>query len=97
MVCTKFRFSVGMGFPLGSCRRLHLLLLGLCLCCVVSVHGESIRLSDLFPFGPGEGDETVPSGNDVMVTVPLDAPILFYGEPRQSIIVSSYCVAVFSR
>lgn len=64
------------------------MLLCLCLCSAVSVHGENIRLSDLFPFGPGEGDETVPSGNDIMVTVPLEAPVLFYGELRQSIVVS---------
>lgn len=65
-----------------------MLILGLCLC-VATVCGESIRLSDLFPFGPGEGDETVPSGNDDAVTVPLDVPIMFYGEPRQSIEVGT--------
>lgn len=75
-----------MGVPLGSRRLQHVFLLGLCLC-VATVCGESIRLGDLFPFGPGEGDETVPSGNDAAVTVPLDVPITFYGEPRQSIMV----------
>lgn len=69
--------------------RLPVLLLGLCLC-VASTHGESIRLVDAFPFGPGEGDETVPSGNDVAVTVVLDTPIPFYGELRQSITVRYY-------
>ena len=74
-----------MGFPLGK-QKLHLLLLGLCLC-VAAVRGENIQLSDLFPFGPGESDEALPSGNDASVEVALDVPIMFYGELRQSIVV----------
>lgn len=66
--------------------RLQVLLLALCLC-VASTRGESIRLVDAFPFGPGEGDEAVPTGNDATATVMLDTPILFYGELRQSITV----------
>lgn len=64
----------------------RLLLLGICLC-VSTAAGQNIRLVDVFPFGPGEGDATVPSGNDAAVTVALDVPIMFYGELRQSIIV----------
>lgn len=64
----------------------RLLLLGICLC-VSTAAGQNIRLVDVFPFGPGEGDATVPSGNDAAVTVALDVPIMFYGELRQSITV----------
>lgn len=67
--------------------KLYLLLL-LGLSCFVATNG--IRLVDVFPFGPGQGDETVPSGNDESVTVTLDAPILFYGELRDSITVGFY-------
>jgi hypothetical protein len=77
-----------MGFPLGK-RRLDAFVLGLCLCaCVATVCGENIQLDDLFPFGPGEADEAVPSGDNTAVTVALNVPIEFYGEPRQSIVVS---------
>ncbi len=56
-----------------------------------------ITLTGLVPFGPnifiGDPDSCLPNGNDVAETVVLEQPILFYGEPRYNITVSSYLLA----
>lgn len=61
-----------------------LLLLGMCLCCSAS----DLTLGDVFPFGTGQGDSELPTGNDVTVEVLLDTPTQFFGESRSSIRVS---------
>ena len=68
--------------------KLLLLCLGMSLCLSVSAsESDNIRLVDLFPFGPGNGDEMLPSGDDVAISVPLETPIPFYGLLRTSITV----------
>ena len=74
---------------LGHMRLLHfLLLLGACALWRCSAQEEMLlTLNDLFPFGTGEGDLELPTGNDEEVTVTLDTPILYFGEARPNITV----------
>ena len=50
----------------------------------------TLTLGDVFPFGTGEGDLELPTGNDVSETVVLDTPVLYFGELRDSIAVRCY-------
>lgn len=73
---------------LNSRGQLLLLVLGLSLCLpVLALETENIRLVDLFPFGPGNGDEMLPSGNNPAIAVGLETPIPFFGVLRTSITV----------
>lgn len=68
-------------------RRLTLLLLGVY---CVSAQGP-IRLPDIVPFGPSNGDSSLPRGNNESVRVTLQRPIPFYGQLRNTIVVSCEC------
>lgn len=74
----------------GQSKMLHLLLL-LVTCWqlrpVSSSEGMVLTLGDVFPFGTGEGDQELPTGNNEMVNVPLGAPIPYFGEARSNIVV----------
>ena len=66
--------------------KLLLLLLGLSLC--LRAYGQaSIRLVDLFPFGPDNGDDMLPSSNNALLNVQLETPIPYFGQLRTSITV----------
>lgn len=76
-----------------------LLLLSMC-CWCGSAQEMVLTLGDMFPFGTGEGDQELPTGNDAAVNVTLDMPLTFYGEPRSRIIVGyvvqMYCIGRLS-
>ena len=65
--------------------------------CPASSEGMVLTLGDVFPFGTGEGDEELPTGNDESVSVPLGAPIPYFGEPRSYITVRLVCVPYSGR
>lgn len=76
---------------LGGNGRTLLLLLTLCLS-LCAAQEPSIRLVDLFPFGPGNGDDMLAAGNDVEMTVDLETPIPYFGQLRHQITVQSHCM-----
>ena len=75
--------------PPGQSKLLHLLLL-LVVCWqlrLASSQGIALTLGDVVPFGTGAGDLELPTGNDEAVTVPLSAPIPYFGELRSNVTV----------
>lgn len=68
--------------------RTLILLLTLCLS-LCAAQELSIRLVDLYPFGPGNGDDMLASGDNVEMTVDLETPIPYFGQLRHQITVKS--------
>lgn len=69
-------------------KRLLTLLVFLGLCSCLSAQGFGIRLVDVIPFGPMNGDSELPEGNDAAMTVALETPLSYYGELRYNITVN---------
>ncbi len=78
-----------MNMVLDSRGQLLLFLLGLSLCLPAfgSESESNIRLVNLFPFGPGNGDSMIPSGSSAAIFFNLETPIPFFGELRSTITV----------